>query len=400
MDDLIADYLTGLNLDIRSSHYSRFIDQKVTPDVLQFIADCILNFIGGDKDKEFTRTDIFKFSYFINNVVALFNKPSPTNPTTAREYDKFIGQPLRMLSFSGILQSTDVGRGYIYKVENYNLLRYIATNSYNASNFLYHYLKKVLEDSGFYENIERYKRLCLSGKVTNNDLYELKRKYQQFIRGHTGIRGVTEMNRMFPKLLNIIASKEGIPGIRSGRITGHPFYQQDLIYNEVNFRDIGNKVKGMSRQEAQEFMKQQEAVNKYHVARAKAIISNRYRDSEVRDRWAIGEATQVHHIFPESKYPQFSAYLENLIKLTPTQHYTKAHPSNHTNAVDRGYQVVCLLAKSDSIETSLSNKEGIYEKVKFVEVINYGYKMDIDNSTSFNDIKTQLRSQQASFNLS
>ena len=83
----IDDYFSNINLDIRvKGNNPRFIDQKCTPDVLSFIADCIINL---NKD-EFVRDDIWMLPYFLKNAVFIFNKPSPNNPTTGSEYDKLI----------------------------------------------------------------------------------------------------------------------------------------------------------------------------------------------------------------------------------------------------------------------------------------------------------------------
>ncbi|MDA4744639.1 hypothetical protein NY599_09390, partial [Enterobacter hormaechei] len=90
------------------------------------------------------------------------------------------------------------------------------------------------------------------------------------------------------------------------------------------------------------------------------------------DQWANGEATQVHHIFPKSGFPKLGHYLENLIKLTPDQHYTKAHPSNKTDAINKDYQLVCLMAKTDSVEASLKRGEFLYRKESLIYVINTG----------------------------
>ncbi len=43
-EDIIA-YLKRFDLDIRKTGDARFMDQKCTPDVVCFIADCIINTI-------------------------------------------------------------------------------------------------------------------------------------------------------------------------------------------------------------------------------------------------------------------------------------------------------------------------------------------------------------------
>lgn len=116
------------------------------------------------------------------------------------------------------------------------------------------------------------------------------------------------------------------------------------------------------------------------------------RESEVHDQWAKGEATQVHHIFPKSQFPSIAHYIENLIKLTATQHLTKAHPANCTHVTDRDYQLVCLLAKADTIERSIrSVGERYYRKESFVHVINTGLHTDMGLSLSFDEMKARMR---------
>lgn len=85
-----------------------------------------------------------------------------------------------------------------------------------------------------------------------------------------------------------------------------------------------------------------------------------------------------------------SHYLENLIKLTPTQHFTKAHLNNKTDKINIDYQLVCLLSKSDSIEKSLNKGEFIYSIESFVFCINTGLKQELASSLNFQDIKMQL----------
>jgi hypothetical protein len=100
---IIDNLLQSINYDIRIHKDARFMDQKCTPDVVCIIADCIINLRESEPNKEFTVQDIWDSQYFIKNVKAIFNKPSATNPTTKSEYDKFIQQPLRLLSSAHVL---------------------------------------------------------------------------------------------------------------------------------------------------------------------------------------------------------------------------------------------------------------------------------------------------------
>ena len=140
------------------------------------------------------------------------------------------------------------------------------------------------------------------------------------------------------------------------------------MYNRRNWRDI-DKAKSQTRREAAtaEEIQLQKDYDAYQVTKAMNLLRKIQVDSEVRDQYANGEATQVHHIFPKSQFPEIAHYLENLIKLTATQHYTKAHPNNHTQATNKDYQLVCLLAKSQKIEQSLKTiGDKYYRKESFI----------------------------------
>lgn len=391
---MIKKYLAKFDLDVRKSGDARFMDQKCTPDVVCIIADCVINFVGNDHKKQFTVSDIWNSQYFIKNVKAIFNKPLATNPTTNSEYDKFIQQPLRMLAYANILNIEKIGITNHYKVANYDILEYISLKDRNAFLFLSEYLEKVLSDSGIYKSFEGYKNLYLKGKLDSNGFNTLKNKFQKFIIGNTNINGVIEVNRIYPKILNIFATQHNLPGTVKGFISKNEFYYTDLMYNRKNWRDI-KKDKNISRQEAEAeydilISEKENPYNDYLIQKAMTAIRKLYTESEVKDQWANGEATQIHHIFPKHKFPQLAHYLENLIKLTATQHYTKAHPSNKTKDINVDYQLVCLLAKTDSIEKSLKKNEMYYRKESFIYCINSGLTTDLKFDITFKQIKTEL----------
>ncbi len=389
----IQEHLQSINFDVRLTKDARFMDQKVTPDVLCIIADCVLNF-DADRNIEFTKDDIWNDNYFNTNVKAIFNKPDAQNETTRQEYDKFTSQPLRTLAYAGVLEMRKEGNKNIYKIKNQSLLEFIAMKERNAYVFLYHYLVKVLSDSNILRFFEDFKNKCISNTVTKEDFQDLKSRFQRFIIGNTPINGKTEVNRIFPKILNVYACENNIQGTIKGRLSKNQFYYTDLMYNRPNWRDV-DKNKGVSRAEAiaeheSLMIEQNEAYSDYQVQKAMNMIRKMYQESEVKDQWANGEATQIHHIFSRADFPQLAHYLENLIKLTPTQHYTKAHPNNKTQEINRDYQLVCLLAKSDSIEQSLNRGEFIYRKESFVYVINTGLSEDLEVNLNFRQIKREL----------
>ena len=245
-----------------------------------------------------------------------------------------------------------------------------------------------MTDSGFWRYFLEYKN------NPNKDTFnELKERYTRFIIGHTAINGAVEVHRIFPKILNVFAVENQLQGSERGYISKYVFTFSDLMYNRKNWRDL-NKDKTITRQEAEmeavDFA-QQEAYNAYYVQKAIALIQKIQKESEVHDQWSNGEATQTHHIFPKSLFPEIAHYVENLIKLTATQHYTKAHPSNKTQKINKDYQLTCLLAKADTIDKSLQRVgEKYYRKESFIYVCSIGLSVSIGFNFSFAEIKREL----------
>jgi hypothetical protein len=382
------------DFDVRKSGDARFMDQKVTPDVLCIIADCVLNHVADRIDFEFTKDDIWNSKYFNINVKSIFNKPDTTNKTTKQEYDKFTSQPLRMLAYSGVLSLKKSGSRNIYKIEDFDSMYFIGMKERNAYQFLYNYLIKVLSDSGQLRYFEDYKEKCTEGIINKDGYIELRDKFIQFIIGNTSINGDTEVRRIFPKILNIYACENNINGSIKGRLSKDPFYYSDLMYNRSNWRDY-DKDKRTSRQEVATIkttssVDSNHAYSNYIVQKAISMIKRMYCESEIKDQYSIGNATQVHHIFPKAEFPHLAHYLENLIKLTPTQHFTKAHPNNNTHIVDKDYQLICLLAKSRNIEKSIQKGEFFYKKESFIYVANEGLNETIEYTLSIAEVRSVL----------
>ena len=390
MIQIISKYLNQFDLDVRKSGDARFMDQKCTPDVVCFIADCIMNL---NPQGEFVVLDIWNMQYFIKSASAIFNKPNPKNETARHEYDKFIQQPLRMLAYAHVLGIEKRNKANYYTVKNWDILEYIAAKERNAYNFLYIYITKVLNDSNMLGFFEFFKDKCKEGQVTQLDYKELKDRYTRFIIGNTAINGKIEVYRIFTKVINVYAAEQGIQGTERGFLSKDIIAFSDLMYNRKNWRDA-DKAKAVTRQEAAsaEERAQQEVYDSYQVTKAMNLLRKIQIDTEVHDQYDNGEATQVHHIFPKSEFPQIAHYLENLIKLTATQQYTKAHPRNNTQIINRDYQLVCLIAKSNTIEKSLRMYgDKYYRKESFIVVINNGLNRDLSMSLSFEEIRTQLR---------
>ena len=385
----VDNYFSNTNLDIRiKGNNPRFIDQKCTPDVLSFIADCIINL---NKD-EFIRDDIWRFQYFLKNAVLIFNKPSPKNPTTGSEYDKLILQPLDLLSYAGLLTKSKQKRKNIFKInqDTRDILEYIAMRDRNAYYFLLSYLTKMLTDSDFMKHIDYF-----MNHQTKDGYDLLKNKFEQFLIGNSNIGnkgstngGIVESRRIFSKVINIFAVDKNSLGTKKGHLSKFPIVYQDLMYNEVNFRDLG-KLKNVSRQEekAKELSSPQK-YNKFLIQKAMQWIRRHHPYSEVQDS-LYGKTAEVHHIFPKKKFPTISGYIENLIALTAGQHKDKAHPKSDGNKLDLMYQCVCLRAKNKTIQTETSSGELTpYSIHNFIYVLNTGFNQEnyVPENSTFDDI--------------
>lgn len=385
LTNIIEKHFKDKNFDIRKRDpgYSRFMDQKVTPDVLSFIADCIQHL----PDKNcFTVKDIWQSDYFVKFTRELFQKPLPSDKSAASEYNKFIGQPLKTLGYAKVLTETQRRANY-YSVQNEDLLKNIATSERNAFEFIYRYITKVMDDSEFIEYLIQYQE-----NDNQENFKKLKDRFKRFMYGHTRIANQKEVYRIFPKVLNPFAVKNRLRGSERGHISRDIFAYSDLMYNRVNFRDI-NKSKNVTRKSAshQKNKISHEVLQKYRTDKAVKLIREKYRESEVRDQWAIvGSADVVHHIFPQSEWPKYAAYTENLIKLTPAQHMSRAHPNSRTHIVDEFYQIQCLLAKCDSIESSHQNGEFLYSLDNFVRMLNECLDLELNLDCSLDDIRIKL----------
>ncbi len=369
------------------------MDQKVTPDVLAFTADCIVNYPGSDTG-EFTKNDIWKSDYFSKNVVLIYNKPAADNETAIHEYDKFTAQPIKTLAYAGVLKEEQRGGTNFYTINQADILTHISLSDRNAFGFLYLYLNKVLEDSGFINRVNEYVERYKSGSFTTANFSDLKTAFERFMIGNTNINGKVEVRRIFPKVINVTAVASGVPGSRSGRVTEGPYLYSDLMYNAINFRDV-DKLKNVTRQERVAIIKSVADYSDYEMRKAmSAVRSRHYPNSEVHDRYATGEAKQVHHVFPQSTHPEMRSSLENLILLTAQQHNSLAHPSNKTSDIDIAYQIVCLLSKTQSVKESVVAADGFYSKEGLIDVLNHGLGLGITKSATFEDISHRIRSLQ------
>lgn len=138
---IYQEFLKNYDYDIRKTGDARWIDQKCTYDVLSIIADCILEYVDNNPDVEFTVSDIWHSDYARENVIDIFSKPDP-ELKAKNEYDKYFGQPIKLLGYSKVLNVRKVKNKYFYSINNRVILEKIAVRPLNALNFLYELLLK------------------------------------------------------------------------------------------------------------------------------------------------------------------------------------------------------------------------------------------------------------------
>jgi hypothetical protein len=381
-NETIQQFLDMHDYDIRKTHNGRWIDQKCTMDVVCLVSDCIVEYTSKRGNNSFTVKDIWLNDYTVENVQQIFSKPNPTDKAS-NEYDKYFGQPIKLLDAAGILKSEKGSHGYIYSIANHEILEYISFREKNCYNFLCLYIEKVLKDSGIYNLFDYFFRL-----QDKNSFHELKEGYTKFTTQNTPINGATECGRIFAKVLNPLAYKYKKHGTVRGNISKDIITQDVLLYNQRNWRDIkSEKPKDVTRGEHEiNVLKVDENhMTTYRINRAKKNLrrfNDKYRNgkTEVYDeRHNMDKATQIHHIFPANEFPNIADYVENLIALTPTQHFSYAHPNNNTQYVDRAYQYLCLIAKTGSIRDNLNRKGDepvIYDFYLYQVVLNTGFSTD------------------------
>jgi len=370
----IVNWLNQFDLDIRKTKNARFMDQKVTPDVLSSVSEAIVEC----NPKEFFTVNDIRYCDYANYIVtSIFNKPSIED--APNEYDKFFSQPLKTLAYARILEETKQGNRNYYKINNYEILEYISLSDRKALEFLSIYIEKVLKDSGIWYIFEIF-----LNNPTKENFYSLKEYFDNFILNYTPINQTTEIHRIFTKILNILSFKYKTKGTIKGRLSENIINYNDLLYNRVNFRDI-NKPKNIPRDQFAISIKF-EKIDLYRIKKAKRYVKKIHPYSEIHP-FPSYPATQFHHIFPQSWYPEIADLPENIIALTPNQHFFRAHPNNNTNLIDKNYQKLCLICKLHSIESDYFNQTNFYSLKNFIDVINIGYNVNLSKNISFEELK-------------
>lgn len=404
-EEELSEYFQGKDCDIAKSHNARWLDQKCAIDVVTIVADCIMQYAENKPNTTFSSIDIWRDNYTVENVLAIFKKPSPDAKIARNEYDKFFQQPMEMLSYAGVLEKIKVGNRNLYAIGDKDMLAFIAMRERNALSFMAAYIEKVLTDSGLWNAFERF-----FAKQTKEEYQALKTRYSSFIRENTPINGEVECNRIFIKVLNPLAYCRNTCGTERGYLSKDKVTFDMLMYNRNNFRDLySEKPKGVTRKEHEPtrlLTIEQEAYYAYVANKAKRAIKafniqfrgglTEYDSAKFGDE----QATHIHHIFPAADFPAISFYFENLIALTPTQHLNYAHPMGSTTVINRKYQHLLILAKIASIKKNLSSKteDIIYDFHKLLHILHIGLSDELFKCIADNNYDAVIHQVNLAYN--
>lgn len=394
--NLMKQFLEEHTYDIRKTGNGRWIDQKCTMDELCFVADCVVNYLDEGGCEPFKSPNIWHAEYSIKNVMELFSKPDPTDKTTIDEYNKFFRQPLKMLSAAGVLSERKVGSEIQFRVENRDILNYLSLNERNCMDFLCSYIEKTLKDSGIWDYFASF-----FDEQTKERYQEVKQAFHEFCIKYTPINNSAEPGRIFAKVINPLAVKYKKKGSERGHISSKIITLDKIKYNQPNTIRDKDKEKNMSRQQAKLDPNTTTVNASYNYQVTKAMNRLRkYNDkvnasrSEVTDKFSIGSvATHMHHIFPKSSFPSIADYVENLIALTSAQHMQEAHPNGNTQVIDKDFQYLCLICKTESIRRNLMyglGSSNFYSFDNFMTVLDTGFNSTFFVGLSQNDYNSVI----------
>lgn len=388
----LDQFFENINLEKTNQHPGTYFEQKTTPDLLWAVAQVILDVTKNDRNLIFKDQDIRSSSLFNSLMSEYFSKPEQREDTE-NEYNKVSSYQLGLLTFAGILEEID-SRPKKFKIKELEILKILAVNDLSALKFLSKYVEKFIFDNNLNETFERYK------SSSNQENYNLaKDAFWDWARTHTRVRGDDRRHtyRVFNKIFNIYAHTNRVSGEYKARIVRGVCPYSFLVYNRSNFRDE-EKPTDISRQNyAKQLQKQIDTEGVIHtlVAKAKQAITLRHPLSEVRGEnlgYEENAGIHIHHILPESAYPQFSFFRENLISLTPGQHLSRAHPQGNTHRVNPEFQLVCLIAKISDIDTSIQRGDGFYRISNFIQMVDAKFNLNLPENTPADQIKTKLES--------
>ncbi len=362
-------------------------EQKTTPDLIWCVALVISELVATDANRIFSDRDIRESDTFNSLMQDYFSKAPQTE--AENEYNKVSSYQLGVLAYAGVL-TVIPGKPRKYQVVNMDIINHISVNDLNAARFLGEYTDKFLADNGLLPIFEQYR----NNQNQANHLL-VKEAYWNWAVTNTAIKGTDRKHtyRVFNKIFNIYCYKHRIRGEDASNITAGPCPYSFLIYNRDNFRDK-DKPSGMTRQQYQDEVLSEidsEGVVATLLKKAKDAVRVRHgNDSEIKDP-ALGyepnSGVHVHHILPQHSYSQYSLSRENLIALTPGQHFSRAHIEANTRTINPEFQVICLRQKFVHIKESVEAADGFYSLQEFIKILNTCFNVNLDENLSASEVE-------------
>jgi len=385
-----AEYFRNKSLK-KTPHMGVHYEQKITPDLIWCVSYVILDLTKDDSGRAFTDKDIRESSIFNSLMQDYFSKAPQEN--AENEYNKVSSYQLGLLTYAGVLDQVSA-RPKKYKINNIDILKYVAINDLNASQFLCEYTEKFIIDNGLITVFNNYK------KNSNQDNYlKLKEAYWEWAKVNTAVRGNDRKHtyRVFNKMFNVFCYKNRLPGEDASNITVGPCPYSFLIYNRTNFRDKDVPT-GMTRQQYQEQVLSDidsGGVVETLLQKAKDIIRIRHGDdSEIKDPnlgYTANSGVHVHHILPRHSYAQFSLSKENLIALTPGQHLSFSHVEANTRSINPQFQIVCLKTKFKEIKESVDLADGFYDLREFIKILNICFNWSLKDDSTIDEVESAMK---------
>jgi len=385
----LKQYFLNKNLKKTKLISGVYFEQKITPDLLSFASQCILEFVGENASKSFSDADLRSLDFYKMILKDFLSKPSDTEETN-NEYNKVISYQLGFLTFGGVLK--EVGqRPKRYEVANLEMLKYIGLHERQALLFIEAYIEKFIVDNELTELFNSYKE-----SPTQKSYEDLKGEFYLWAKENTNVRTDDKKHtfRVFNKIFNFFTHKHSLPGQYLSRVKPGPNPYLNIIYNRVNFRDK-NKAKNVSRNDFAETYdpSSDSGYISYLIGKAKDEIRKRYPTTEMAgvDEFPSegGSIVQVHHIFPAAYFQEFASSKENLISITPGQHNTHGHAGN-THRINPKFQLACLQVRLNEIEKSIESKDEFFSLDTFIAMVNKCLKLNIGIDADINTVRTKL----------
>ena len=384
----MRQYFDGEDLRKTPSKKGIHFEQKITPDLLWCVSQVLLEITGESTEKEFTDEDVRNSDSFNVLMKDYFSKAEQSD-NTENEYNKVSSYQLGFLVYANILEETST-HPKIYKIKNLELLKDLAGHELTALKFLICFVDKFLSDNELLSVFKEYEQ-----NQTQTNYIKAKEAYWQWARVNTHVRtpNPTHSNRVFNKIFNIYAYGHDLNGESGAHVTEGKCPYNFLVYKRINFRDE-SMPRGLSRNEFLE-LQDREATSEQRERQVKKEIRERHPNGEILDSslgYSNNQRFMGHHILPQNEYRQFKDFRENIIMLTPDQHFAFAH-NQGTQAIDVNYQIHCLINKLTSIEDSVNNRDGFYSTKCFVDMLNTIYGTNLDINTSIESLRNFLTSK-------